>query len=80
MIYDLITFEFVKLTWELRLTLHRSLLHTEFDSFTFGTISFQIIYASVGSMLRRVHSLKSNSFDVRQTVFYAYACKFGLVL
>ena len=26
------------------------------------------------------NTLKSNNVDVRQTVFYAYTCKFGLVL
>ena len=40
---------------------------------------FILIHEDIATYsLAKQDALKSNSFDVRQTVFYAHTCKFGL--
>ena len=42
--------------------------------------SYNIASYSKGNLQTKKNILKSNSFDVMQTVFFAFTCKFGLVI
>ena len=66
------------------LIISMSLLIIFFSSFSFfnalSTLSYNFLNVNPNGLEAKKNILKSNSFGVMQTVFFAYTCKFGLCL